>query len=241
MVESLVVNLLFNTTPVVIHAQGRHEYKPYWRPIKEKFFASPRRALGPVQDLTILTWNNGHEAMGILERSLDHLGVPYLVLGQGIRDWVNSRDKPRLTRDALGSVTTRFVAGVDSRDAIFIEHPGLVLERFEREFDCDLVLSADRMNWPNRAEFKLFEDSLPGAQASDFRYLNSGAWVGRTDFCQEFFTAAVETPPVEDAPEADQGILKQLFQTFYPRVQLDYRSSIFQNIGFVFDSVLRVT
>lgn len=237
----MVVNLLFNTTPVVIHAQGSHDYKPYWRPIREKFFASPRRSLGPVADLTIMTWNNGHEAMGLLERSLDHLGVPCVVLGRGVKDWVNSRDKPRLTRDALASITTKFVAGVDSRDAIFIEHPRLVLERFVSEFDCDLVFSADRMNWPNRAEFKRFEDSLPGARASDFRYLNSGAWIGRTEFCREFFAAAVETPPVPDAPRADQGILKQLFPTYYPRVQLDYRSSMFQNVGFVFDSVLSVT
>ena len=237
----MVVNLLFNTTPVVIHAQGSHAYKPYWQPIKEKFFATPPARLGAVEDLTILTWNNGHEAMGILERSLEHLGVPCLVLGAGVKEWVNSRDKPRLTRDALDSVTTRFVAGVDSRDAIFVGHPRLVLERFRSEFDCELVFSADRMNWPNLGEFRRFEDSLPGAQASDFRYLNSGAWVGRTDFCREFFAAAVETPPVEAAPEADQGILKQLFQTFYPRVQLDYRSSMFQNIGFVFDSVLSVT
>jgi hypothetical protein len=237
----MVVNLLFNTTPVVIHAQGRHSYKPYWQPIKEKFFGSPRRVLGPIPELTILTWNNGHEAMGILEKSLDHLGVPCLVLGQGVKNWVNSRDKPRLTRDALASITTRFVAGVDSRDAIFIEHPRLILERFRREFDCEMVFSADRMNWPNHGEFKRFEDSLPGAQSSDFRYLNGGAWIGRTDFCHEFFAAAAETPPLADAPEAEQGILKRLFQTYHPRVQLDYRSSMFQNIGFVFDSVLRVT
>jgi hypothetical protein len=236
----MVVNLLFGTTPVVIHAQGSHGYKPYWRPIKERFFASPPRRLGPVPDLTILTWNNGHEAMGILERSLEHLGVPCLVLGHGVEHWVNSRDKPRLTRDALGEIETGYVMGVDSRDAIFVEDPRLVLERFRAEFDCELVFSADRMNWPNRADFKRFEDSLPGAAASDFRYLNSGAWVGRTAFCREFFAAAVETPPAAEAPEADQGILKQLFQTFHPRVQLDYRSSMFLNIGFVFDQILRV-
>jgi hypothetical protein len=237
----MLVNLVFNTCPLVVHAPGFLRHKPYWQEIQDAFFATPPARLGGTEDLTILTWNNGHEAMGILERSLDHLGVPCVVLGRGVRDWVNSRDKPRLTAAALDSVETKYVMGVDSRDAIFIGHPRLVLERFRREFDCELVFSADRMNWPNLGEFRRFEDSLPGAQASDFRYLNSGAWVGRTEFCREFFAAAVETPPVADAPEADQGILKQLFQTFHPRVQLDYRSSMFQNIGFVFDSVLSVT
>jgi hypothetical protein len=94
-----------------------------------------------------------------------------------------------------------------------------------------MVFSADRINWPNCADFKEFEDSIAGAQASEFRYLNSGAWVGRTEFCREFFAEAVRTEPVREAPEADQGVLKQLFKKYYPRVQLDYRSSMFQNIG----------
>jgi hypothetical protein len=132
------------------------------------------------------------------------------------------------------------VAGVDSRDAIFINHPQLVVERFEQEFSCELVFSADRMNWPNCADFKEFEDSIPGAMASEFRYLNGGAWVGRTEFCREFFAAAVQAEPVSDAPEAEQGILKQLFRKYYPRVQLDYRSTMFQNIGFVFNSILQI-
>lgn len=236
----MLLNLLFNTTPVVVHAQGRHEYKPYWQPIKERFFSSAPRNIGAIPDLTILTWNNGHEAMGLLERSLDHLGVPCMVMGNGIEDWVNSRDKPRLTLEAVNSIQTKYVSGVDSRDAIFIEHPRLIIERFEQEFSCDLVFSADRMNWPNRADFKEFEDSLPGARTSEFRYLNSGAWIGRTEFCREFFADAVRTEPIEDAPEADQGILKQLFKTYYPRVQLDYRSSMFQNIGLVFNPIFQI-
>jgi hypothetical protein len=238
---NVVVNLLFNTTPVVIHAQGRHEYKPHWQPIKERFFAAPARNLGAIPDLTILTWNNGHEAMGLLERSLEHLGVPCLVLGAGITDWVNSRDKPSLTLEAVNSIQTPYVAGVDSRDAIFIDDPRLLIERFEQEFSSDLVFSADRMNWPNCADFKEFEDSLPGAQASEFRYLNSGAWIGRTEFCRQFFKDAVQTEPVKEAPEADQGVLKQLFKSYYPRVQLDYKSSMFQNIGFVFNPIFQIT
>ena len=236
----MVVNLLFNTTPVVIHAHGSHEYKPHWQPIRERFFSSPAQNFGAPADLTILTWNNGHEAMGLLEKSLEHLGVPCMVTGEGVRNWVNSRDKPRCTLEALNSIKTRYVAGVDSRDAIFIHNPQLIVERFEQEFDCEMVFSADRINWPNCADFKEFEDSIAGAQASEFRYLNSGAWVGRTEFCREFFAEAVRTEPVREAPEADQGVLKQLFKKYYPRVQLDYRSSMFQNIGFVFSPIFRI-
>jgi hypothetical protein len=236
----MVVNLLFNTTPVVIHAQGSHAYKPYWQPIKEKFFASPRRGLGPVPDLTILTWNNGHEAMGILERSLDHLGVPCVVLGRGVRDWVNSRDKPRLTAAALDSVETKYVMGVDSRDAIVLGDPREIVARFERRFSCEMLYSADRLNWPNLDEFKRFEESVPEAAVSDFRFLNGGMWIGRTPFCREFFAAALERQPVSSAPDSEQGILKQLFPVYYPRVQLDYRCQLFQNLGLVHRKILEI-
>lgn len=236
----MLVNLIFDTRPIVVHAHGRHSYKPLWPPIRERFFASPARRIGALPNLTILTWNNGHQAMGLLEKSLDHLGVPYLVLGQGIENWINSRNKPPLTLEATRNITTKYVMGVDSRDAIFVDDPQLLVDRFEKDFDCELVFSADRINWPNCSSFREFEDALPGAQESEFKYLNSGAWIGKTDFCREFFAAAVETQPVKEAPEADQGILKQLLPAYHPKVQLDYRCALFQNIGFVFNPILQI-
>lgn len=237
----MVQNLLFDTTPLVIHAHGPLRHKPYWEPIKTRFFASPRRRLGPVARLTILTWNNGHAAMGLLERSLDHLGVPCRVLGAGVDPWVNSVHKPRLTYEALATVETEYVLGVDSRDAIVVGDPHALVDRFERDFACDLVFSADRMNWPNVRRFRDFEDGLPGAAASEFRYLNSGAFLGRTDFCRAFFAEAARTEAAPEAPAADQGIFKALFARYHPAVQLDYRCALFQNIGFVFTPILQVT
>ena len=178
--------------------------------------------------------------MGLLEKSLDRLGVPYVVTGQGIEKWINSKHKPLLTRDALKTIETEYVMGIDSRDAIVINNPAIILNQFKQEFPCDLVFSADRLNWPNVKEFKKFEESIPEAGESDFRFLNSGAWIGKVDFCTEFFSVAVETPPVSSAKAADQGVLKQLFPRYYPRVQLDYKCRMFQNIGFVFSPILKL-
>lgn len=236
----MLTNLLFNTDPLVVHAPGPLRHKPNWQEIKDAFFSSPPAKLGPVEDLTILTWNNGNEAMGILEKSLDHLGVPYLVKGEGIREWVNSKHKPLLTVEAVNSIKTKYVMGVDSRDAIVLDDPAKILERFKRAFSCELVFGADRMNWPNVERFKRFEESLPGAEESDFKFLNGGMWIGKTEFCREFFTAALETEAVSDVAHSEQGILKQLFQTYYPRVQLDYRCQMFQNIWLVFTPILQI-
>lgn len=224
----------------MVHAHGPHAHKPYWQPIRDRFFSQPARHLGPPEDLTILTWNNGHHAMGLLEKSLDHLGVPYLVKGEGIAEWVNSRHKPLLTCEAAEAVRTKYLMGIDSRDAIMLDDPRILVRRFEREFSCELVFSADRVNWPNSEEFREFEESIPAAKESEFRFLNSGVWIGKTEFCRRFFAEAVRTEPDPNASQADQGIFKRLFIRHYPKVQLDYRCSMFQNIGFIFAPVLRL-
>ncbi len=171
--------------------------------------------------------------MGLLEKSLNHLGVPCSVYGQGIVDWVNSEHKPMLVLEAVEDITTRYVMGLDSRDVIVLGDPHTIVERFENNFDCALLFAADRLNYPNLKEFKQFEDSIPGAQTSDFRYLSGGCWIGKTDFVKQFFSEVVEIDSVPQAPESEQGILKKLFPRFYPKVQLDYTCSIFQTIGYL--------
>ncbi len=235
----MLINTLFGTSPAVVHAQGPHEPKPLFEEICGLFFSSPRRDFGAIPDLTILTWNNGNAGMGLFERSLDHLGIPCLILGAGIHPWVNGRHKPSLTAEAVERIDTEYVMGVDSRDAILTGAPARILAELKREFDCDLVFSADRMNWPNLKRFRSFENALPGARESEFRYLNSGAFIGKTGFCREFFGKAARTAPAPEAPETDQGIFKQVFQEFYPRVQLDYRCALFQNMGFISKPILK--
>ncbi len=233
-------NTQFGTTPLVAHGQGPHDFKPYWDIVCDRFFASPRQWIGPIPELTILTWNNGNEGMGLLERSLSHLGIPGLVTGAGIREWVNSTHKPLLTAEAVNTIETEYVMGIDSRDAILLGDPRAILDTFNSAFDAELVFSADQLNWPNLKRFRSFENDIPGASASEFRYLNSGAWIGRTRFCREFFAAAARTAPAPEAPEVDQGIFKQVFQIYYPKVQLDYRCAMFQNLGFVAKPIIEV-
>ena len=232
--KTVLINRLFNTNPLVVHAHGSHSHKPYWQPIKDNFFSSPPQNFGNVDDLTIMTWNNGHEAMGILEKSLDHLGVPYLVKGEGIKKWINSKHKPQLTFEAVNEIKTKYVLGIDSRDAIVLDNPQKIITRFEHDFSCELVFGADRLNWPNLEKFKIFEESIPEARNSEFCFLNGGIWIGKTEFCKVFFQAAVQTEALPEAPDSEQGILKQLFIKYYPKVQLDYECKMFQNIGFIF-------
>jgi hypothetical protein len=231
----------YGTSPVLVHAHGSHEGKPHWRPIRDAFFANTAQQLSCPEDLTIITCNNGHQAMGIFERSLEHLGLPYQVHGAGVNPWMNSRDKPRILAEALSKIKSRYVLYADSRDAILIGDPGLALQRFREEFSCRMLFGADRINWPPLKEFQRYEDSLLPAEGSDFPYLNGGMWIGETAFCQEFFARAMETPPVEKAPESEQGILKRMLPDYAGSVQLDHHCRIFINIGFLVAPVIEVS
>jgi hypothetical protein len=239
-VDLVILNRQTGTRPVVVHAHGVLVHKPAWPKIRAALFALPPSAVGPVADLTLLTCNNGHEAMGLFERSAERLGVPYLVRGAGIVPWVNSRDKPRVIRDALREIDTEFVLYADSRDAVLLADPTAARDRFAGMDGCDLLFSADRINWPALEPFRQFERGLPGAADSEFRYLNGGVWIGRTAYCREVFTRACETAPLAEAPDSEQGILKALLPDLYPRARLDYRCEIFQNIGFVLNDIFDV-
>jgi hypothetical protein len=237
-VVPVVTNTLYGTRPIVIHAHGVMRHKPAWPPIRDAVFAAPPRTLRAVPELTLITCNNGHEAMGLFEASVARLGLRAEVYGHGIDPWVNARDKPRVLAAALAAIQTEFVLYADSRDAVLLDDPRLALERLPA--GCDFWLGGDRINWPALPAFRTFERALPGAAESEFKYLNGGAWLGRTAFVREVFAEAAAMPPLDDVPDSEQGILKTLFPRHVPRMQLDYRCEVFQNIGFVMADIFTV-
>lgn len=230
----------YGTSPVLVHAHGSHDYKPHWLPIKEAFFAEPPQSLAAPADLTVITCNNGHQAMGIFERSVAHLGIPYEVHGRGIPQWVNARDKPRVLLEALAAIPTRYVLYADSRDAILIGDPALALQRFQSQFQARLVFGADRINWPPINAFQRHEKARAASVSTDFPFLNGGMWIGETAFCKQFFEYVMETDPMPEAPESEQGILKKLLPEYPDTIALDYHCHIFLNIGFLTAPVLEI-
>jgi hypothetical protein len=227
----VVVNLVFDTRPLVVHAPGLVGKNFLWQAVKAEFFMSEKRSYGGADDLTIITWNNSRKP-GILQQCLDHLGIPHLVLGQGIHGWKNLY-KIRLTQEALETIDTGYVMGIDAADALVLGHPLNILERFRAEFSCKLLIGAESHCFPEIAELRRYEDSLPGA-TSPWRYLNSGMWIGEAEFCRRFFAVAAETEPWsgdERFKRSDQGVLKKVLRRFYPDVLLDYECRLFQNIN----------
>jgi len=235
-----LTNTRFGTHPLLVHAHGPHRNKPLWKPIKDAFYAEAPSNIGPIPGLTVVTCNNGHPLNGVLETSLRHLGIPCTIAGADRKEWLNSRDKPEALREALEKIETPYVLAADSRDCMVVADLTPAIERFER-LQCDLVFGADLINWPPLAEFQNFEEGLPGAEGSPFKFLNGGCWIGRTEFCRTFFDRLIATAPVPQAPESEQGIIKQLLPEFVPRIRLDCMTELFVNIGYLEQPILEIT
>ena len=254
-----VVNRLFDTEPVILHAAGPLKLSPLWGSVERALFAAPpSEPVGARDDYTFFTWNSGarrsHDRakrLGTAERCLRRLGVPHQVLGHGINPWTNIM-KIMTLRKALADVATPFVIACDSADVLVLRDPSLCVDRFE-ELGADVVYIGDPSFWPPEFEdLKSKERRVPGARGTAYPYLNAGALIGRTSFCLDLFSAAAEQahpqlgiprPPGNSGAgtsDDDQSIMKRLYLMHHPRVQVDFRCQIFQPLTYQGPDVLDV-
>ncbi|QDT54273.1 hypothetical protein Pan44_23010 [Caulifigura coniformis] len=227
-----ITNQLFRSHPIVGHCPGPTHGR--WRRIVDAVLSQKMRP-ARCPDATFLTWNTGarparpDKPCGLFERSLAQFQIEPLVLGQGRKNWRN-RDKLALTAEALESVTTPYVVGGDSCDVLFFEDPGLVVERFRQHFTCDLLFnSTGSLCWPQLPRLMEFQTSRPVAPLLKGRHwINSGLFVGKTDFCRDYFRDLAQSPPVEGYAHSDQAVVMETWPRWYPRVQTDDFCQIFQ-------------
>ncbi|OAI57713.1 hypothetical protein AYO47_01595 [Planctomyces sp. SCGC AG-212-M04] len=222
-------NRLFGTTPIVVHAPG--PLSDGWRFFAEGVFESPIAPTPSRHSFTLITWNGDDRPAkpnGLLENNVARFGVAPLVLRSGSTPWKNIA-KLALTAKALEQIDTEFVIGLDSADVLVLAHPDEIVDRFIRHFSCDLVFNATGSRcWPERPAYVLFESNLPEAAGAKGRHwLNSGAFVGRTDFCKQYFAAAADAAERGEFV-GDQDVIKAIWPDWHPQVHVDYRSLIFQ-------------
>ena len=227
-----ITNQLFGTQPIAAHCPG--PLSDRWHRFYAEVLEQPQRACSAA-DVTVITWNNGQRSQpydkpgGALEASLQRLGVEVVVLSQQDRPWCN-RDKLRLTAEALLSVTTPYVIGADSSDCVFLDSPQVAVDRFRAHFNCSLLFNGTGSRcWPELPQFVRYQQSLPlAALAQGRHWINSGLFIGETPFCRDYFRTLATVEPVADFIGSDQAIVMATLPDWYPRVQIDYFSQIFQ-------------
>jgi hypothetical protein len=229
-----VTNRIYRSRPLAVHAPGTERESPWWAPIRTRLFNRAARYHLP-DGVAIVTFNSGGansilerrgHTLGWFERSLDHLGLAYTVLGTGIGTrWAN-RMKLDLALGFLAGTRAEIVLGGDSSDVLLIGDPGTLVERFRRQ-GAAVLFNAETRAWPREArEVTSFEHRVA---KRPFRYLNSGLWIGRRAALIEAFTAARRwADRLSVKPDSDQICWKYAYRDLHPVVQIDDRCALFQ-------------
>lgn len=188
-----------------------------------------------LKNTTVITWNN-RLSKNIFELSLDNLGVPCIVLGKEIpiENWDN-KVKIELTLRALEDIHTEFVLGVDAFDALMVGNPENKLSLLE---NCDLLFNTSDTSLVYIHDVDMLCDKNFSQHV--YRYLNAGAWMGKCEFCKEFFTyvASLNFLVEQLIPEvpnhlvdyycrSEQVRIKLAFPHFFPRAYLDCNRELF--------------
>ena len=186
----------------------------------------------------------GYENKSILEANLEYLGIqPLTVLTDSRLPWRNTF-KFELINNYLksGKCTTKYFMFCDAVDVIFIDEPQKVIDIFE-SFNCDaLFMSTHSTDGYNcMPEVKDFVDTKI---KSNGRYLNSGVYIGKTEFIKELFEESMKyaiphgvtmdgyreylnsNPKNYPHGSQDQDIIRFLEPKFYPRLKVDYQNKM---------------
>jgi hypothetical protein len=178
--------------------------------------------------LTVVFVSNLSEP-GSGPRSLDYFGTPYRIIGADIEKW--DFEKRLLYVDRLlPEVKTEYMMVMDSDDVFTVAALDIALERFRRDFDCQLLFNAGQNFWPPELDestsVRAFCDRTPSDNGPEHRYVNGGMWIGRTDFYRRISKEILNTS--SPRPGDDQSIFYLMYQKYHPEIQLDYRCQIFQ-------------
>lgn len=235
----MIINTLYQTRPILVHAQGDEKFCPLWGDLS-KLSANK---ITSTADLSIITCNSSvvndkiyhykTKKLGCFEESCVKLGVSVEVLGRGIANWTNRMKLP-LILDYLRAGKSKYVMCCDSSDVVIFRNPDRAVDKLR----CKMLFNAEILHWPHDHSSFDFETRVG---IPPFRYLNAGVWVGERDFCITFFERCVqEAARIKTNPYSEQVCVKEVYPLLYPDVQIDSTCSIFQTLNRVDRTMIKV-
>lgn len=223
-----VTNTIYDTNPSFLHAPGKTEFNPLW---SQNFYNDVALRRINCDNTTIITWSSDdqpkeHKIKDIFLSSLEKYGIDVTKLIQN--PWYTNRIKTKLTLNHLESVDTEYVIGGDNFDVVFTGtdfNPHDVL----KEYDCDLLFNAEKKFWP--PEFESMEYAQKSMTHPPFCYLNAGLWVGKREFCIDFFNDVLKYDKLPIHMQSEQVCVHLSYMKHFPLVKIDYKCLIFQNLN----------
>ena len=160
-----------------------------------------------ISNTTIVSWKGGKylNSDTLLEKSLRYHNVDFRMFGwpEGMDFWDSTKYKLKYVNEAIdnGEIDTEYLMWFDCGDVLLMEHPIQILFRYEKYYsDYQMVFNAERNDYPHlkrmqdeNVNSKIIDLTLKVSDyldslkhGSSFKYLNSGAMVGKTGFVKKF-------------------------------------------------------
>lgn len=202
------------------------------------------------ENLTIVLTHN-YQQEPILEKSLRYVGINnYVVLSPEDGRWPSNTQKWILLKHYIdrGNCPTDYILYIDSDDAVLVGDPSKAVEYLHEE-KCDLLFSSSHgtLHFQYLPETKRWAEQLARDNGRKGLYLNTGVFVGKTEFIQEILKEVTEYVTEHDLstkareelhrksilaetlPEfpkgggSDQMILRYLHPQYHPRIKVDFQ------------------
>ena len=234
-----VRNKITNTYPVAFHLSGLSKWNYLGQKIHRLSMKLNHDFVKIRKDLDLCFLSYGYDNKSMVENSLNQFGLSIINLNDYIElsesDTFGDIKAIKLTamKKYLESTTKKYIIGQDAGDVFFIKHPNLVVELFEKKFDCGMLLNGETNVFPDVATGiykRLDNQSKYKDKNKKFRFLNSGLFVAKVDFLKNIIDELIATPYIGDAK--DQGQFQQIYEKYYPKMQVDANCEIFQTTVF---------
>lgn len=128
--------------------------------------------------------------------------------------------------DKFESDDNRLILFSDSYDVIINDNPQSILEKF-KQFDCDLLFSAESLIWPDKNLAPKFPQN-----SSPYKYLNSGGFIGSIRSLKQLTTI-----PISDADDDQLYYQLRFLENENLKIKLDYECKIFQTLSALFSDI----
>jgi hypothetical protein len=229
-------NKIYGTSPLILHCPNkpfRNQFllegvDPFW----PRLISNSAKIIRLPENIKIITFNN-RSRKSLLEKKLDILGVNYLVLGKNVSDWYN-RAKIRLLVENLGGVREEFILVLDSDDVLIMSSLEDIIKKFIA-FDCEVLFNSEPYPYPLECFYSGMEKKIC---KEPFCYLNSGCFIGRTEFCRKLYRECFtyRDSIIDNHAYSDQIKIKPFYIKMYPQIKIDFSSEIFQILPLYYEN-----
>lgn len=174
-----IENTITNTKPLMAHAQGLVHQTDKWLKIVEELPVIDKNTLS--NDITIVSFFSKEledKMVLALKLQLDKSEIKYVnATNPQPMVWKNTMKIKYLSK--LEGITTKYILCLDGLDILMCEDLSEIIQRY-KNFNCDLLYNPSKLNYPPICTDIELTDS-------EFKYLNAGAFIGRTEFIRNFY------------------------------------------------------